>query len=189
MHPRALHDRQCHVQQQSFCDAALLKSAASLTTKYGFLCLCAVSVGHLCPTLTTHALMCAPRRCKNRSPQYLRKCMVLRNAACRHVCEQEAKERAPPSAGKHISTRIPGIWQQGRPPWIVCNKNGGAGRHLRSHNWDGREDSGGAQGGRQQCQPPLSDEEKTPCEGGHIGVWHKRLMVVWETRQRNRSGY
>ena len=40
---------------------------------------------------------------------------------------------------------------------------------LRSYN-SGREDSGGAQAGRPECQDPGSDEQKTPCEGGHIGV-------------------
>ena len=43
---------------------------------------------------------------------------------------------------------------------LEFNKNGGAGHHLRSYNRDGREDSGGAQGGRQECQDPRSAEEK-----------------------------
>lgn len=66
--------------------------------------------------------MCARQRCKNRSPQYVRKRMVARNAVRRHVREQAAKQSSPQNVGKNTCTMFAGIQQQGRPPRSVANK-------------------------------------------------------------------
>ena len=96
--------------------------------------------------------------------------MVPRDETRGHVRVQAGKEPAPPIAGISTSARFPGIRQQGRPPWSVSNNSGGAGRHLRTYNRDGRENSGGSQGGRRECQDRRKFKKKAPCEGRHIGV-------------------
>ena len=119
-------------------------------------------------------------------PDHPHTCVHLGGARIgRHDIRKNAWYRGMQHAGMSVSKQpknrhlqaqghapLPGSQGYGNRGYLlgVSNKKCGAGRHLRSYNRDGREDSGGAQGGRQECQDPRSYQEKTPCECGHIGV-------------------
>ena len=92
-----------------------------------------------------------------------------------HVCVQAAEDLVPPIAGTSTSARFPGIPQQGRPPCSVSNKKGGTERHLRTYNRDGREDSGGAQGGSKSVKIREDSKGKHHAKAGTLGYTYATL--------------
>ena len=151
-----------------------------------------------------HPHMCAPKRCKNRSPRYLRNCMLPRNAARRHVCEQAAEEPTPADKKANISG-MSGKMQGNSPP-PGSERYGNRGDLLgvsltRMVQLDVTfVHTTGQRGGlRAHTRKPakVSGYVKPPREGtmqrlGHRGtpmqLWRMRPKDDWGSRPRNRSG-
>ena len=134
--------------------------------------------------------MCTPQRCKNRSPRYLQKRMVPRNAVRRYVREQAAKEPAAKCTDTHrgVETRFPRD-RATEEISLECLSQEWLSWTSPSFIQPGRQ---GGLRGRTRRQAEKLQKESTMRRQAHRGThtqrWLVRLMAVWEAKERNRSG-